>query len=78
MDDLSLADTGTTGHYLTLDSPYSKKQKAVYPLPIQMTNGEVIKSTHTALLAHPDLPLQARHAHLFPGLTKVLLSIGTL
>ena len=32
----------------------------------------------TALLAHPDLPLQARQAHIFPGLTKDLLSIGTL
>ena len=33
---------------------------------------------HTALLAHPDLPLQARQAHLFPWLTKALLFIGTL
>ena len=78
MDDLAVADTGMTGHYLTLDSPFTNKQKAVDPLPIQMQNGEVIKSTHTALLAHPDLPLQARQAYLFPGLTKILLSIGTL
>ena len=78
MDDLAVADTGTTGHYLTLDLPCSNKQKDVHLLPIQMPNGEVIKSTQTALLAHPDLPLQARQAHLFPGLTKALLSIGTL
>ena len=43
-----------------------------------MPDGEVIKSTHTALLAHLDLPLQARQAHLFPGLTKALLSVGAL
>ena len=78
MDDLAVADTVTTGHYLTLDSPCRNKQKAVHPLPIQMPNGEVITSTHTALLAHPDLPLQARQAYLFIGLTKALLSIGTL
>ena len=34
--------------------------------------------THIAFLAHPDLPLQAQPAHLFTGLTKALLSIGTL
>ena len=78
MDDLSVADTGTAGHYLTLNSPFTNKQKAVHPLPIHMPNGEIIKSTHTVLMAHPDLPLQARQAHLFPGLKKALLSIGTL
>ena len=38
----------------------------------------MIKSTHTALLTHQDLPLQARQAHIFPCLKKALLSIGTL
>ena len=78
MDDLAVADTGTTGHYLPLDSPCSNKQQAVHPLPIHMPNGEIIKPNHTTILSHPDLPLQARQAHLFPGLTKALLSIGKL
>ena len=78
VDDLAVADMGNMGHYRTLDSPCSNKQKTVHPLPIQMPNGDIIKSTHTALLDHPDLPLQARQAHLFPGLKKALLSIGTL
>ena len=43
-----------------------------------MPKGGVITSTHTALLSHTDLPLQARKAHLFPGLNKALLFIGTL
>ena len=77
MDDLAVADMGTTGHYLNLDLPWSNKQKSVHPLPIQMPNGEVIKSTHTSLLSNPDLTLKVRQAHLFPGLTKALLSIGT-
>ena len=77
IDDLEVAETGTTEHYLTLDLPCSNKQKAVHPLPIQIPNGEIIKSMHTALLSHSDMPLQARKAHLFPGLTKGLLYIGT-
>ena len=32
---------------------------------------------HTEVLSHPDLPLQAKQAHLFPELNKALLSIGT-
>ena len=69
MDDLVVAETGTTGHYLTLDLPCNNKRQAVHPLQIQMTNEEIITSTHTALLYHPDLPLQAQQAHLFTGLT---------
>ena len=66
-----------TGHYLTLNLPYCNKRKAIHPLPIQMPNGKIIKYTHTALLNHQALPFQARQAHLFPGLMKALLSIGT-
>ena len=43
-----------------------------------MPNGEIIKSTHTALLNHQYLPFQARQAHIFPVLKKALLSIGTI
>ena len=75
---LAVADKVTTGHYLTLDSPCDNKQKAVHPLPIQMPNREIITSKNTALLYHPDLPLQARKAHLFLGINKALLYIGTL
>ena len=43
-----------------------------------MPNREIITSTHKALLSHQDLPIKARKAHLFTGLNKALLSIGTL
>ena len=42
-----------------------------------MPNGEVITSTHTALLPCTNIPLAARKAHIFPGLKTALLSIGT-
>ena len=78
MDDLAVADTGTMGYYLALDSPCDNKQLAANPLPIQMPNGEIFVSTHTALLSQQDLPIQARKSHLFPGINKALLSIGIL
>ena len=78
MEDLEVADRGTTEHYPTLNSSCRNKRKAIHTLPIQMPNGEIIKSTHTALLNNQDLPFQARQAHLFPGLKKALLSIGTI
>ena len=43
-----------------------------------MPNEEIITSTHTALLSHQDLPIQARKAQIFPGLNKDPPSNGTL
>ena len=54
-----------------------QQKKTIHPLPIQIPNGEIIESTHTALLNHQDLHFQAIQAHLFAGLRKALLSIGT-
>ena len=78
MDNLAMVDTGKTVHYLTLNSPCDNKQQASHPLPIQLSNGEIVTSTHTALLSHQDLLIQARKSHIFPGLNKALVSIGTL
>ena len=76
MNNPAVANTVTTGHYLTLDSSCNNKQQAVHLLPIQIPNGEIITSTHKALLSRQDLLIQARKAHIFPGLNKTLLSIG--
>ena len=76
MDNLAVADTGTTGKYLTLNSPCNNKQQAVHPLPIQMTNKEIITSTHTSLLSNQELPIQAQKSRIFAELNKALLSIG--
>ena len=77
MDELAVSDVGTIGHYLTLESPFHNKQLDIILLPIRMPNGEIITSTHTSLLFKKDLPIQARKAHIFPGLNNALLSIGT-
>ena len=46
---------------------------AVSPLPICMPNGEIITSTHTALLSKTELTIEARKENIFPGLNKALL-----
>ena len=51
VDELSMADTGTTGNYLTLDLAYNNKKLETILLPIRMPNGEIITSTHTDLLS---------------------------
>ena len=43
-----------------------------------MPNGEIITSSHTALLPQHNLPDMARKAHIFTGLQKPLISIGNL
>ena len=74
---LVVADTGAAGRYLKLYPPCDNKKIAVIPLPKCMRNGEIITSAHTALLSKPDLPIESRKAHIFPGLGKALMSIGT-
>ena len=74
----SVADSGTTGHYITTKTPCVDKRIANNKIPIKMLNGEIIKSTHIALLPQHNLPDNARKAHIFPGLQKPLISIGTL
>ena len=76
--DYLLADSGTTGHYLTSTTPCVDKQVTFSPLPIHMPNGEIIHSTHTALLPNQDCPLEARRCHIFPGINKVISYIGVL
>ena len=74
LDVLSVADTGTMGNYLTLDSPCNNKQLAINTLPNHMPNREIIRSTHTDLLSKQDLPIAARKAHIFPGIKKAFPS----
>ena len=43
-----------------------------------MLNREIIHSTHTALIHHKNLPIEAREVHVSPDLkNRALLSIGT-
>ena len=75
------ADTGTTGNFISLpDAAVLLDIKPVGDdgISVALPNGHVIKSTHTATLNLPSLPMSARAAHIFPTLTGSLLSIGML
>ena len=74
----AVADYGTTGHYITPTTPCTNKQTATQPIPIKIPNGEVVISSHIALIPQHNLTDKARQAHIFPGLQKPLISIGTL
>ena len=74
----AVADSGTTGHYITPTTPCTNKQTATQPIPIKIPNGDIITLSHIALLPQHNLPDKARQAHIFPGLQKPLISIGTL
>ena len=74
----AVADSGTTGHYFTPTTPCTNKQTETQPIPIKMTNGEIITSSHIALLPKHNLSDKAHQAHIFPGLQKPLIPIGTL
>ena len=74
----AVADSGTTGHYITPTTPCTNKQTETQPIPIKMPNGEIITSSHIELLPQQKLLGKARKAHIFPGLQNPLISIGTL
>ena len=42
MDDLAVADTGNTGHYLTLDLPCNNKQQAFHRMNVTSVTMEVV------------------------------------
>ena len=52
----ALADYGTTGNYITPTTPCTNKQTSTQPIPINMPNGEIITSSHIALLPQHNLP----------------------
>ena len=76
--DLSIVDSGTTGNYIITNTPCVNKTKANHPIPITLPNGDIISSTRIVLLAQKNLPDASRRAHIFPHLTRPLISIGNI
>jgi hypothetical protein len=78
-DDTAFADSACTSNFLKINSHCVDKRPTSNGLRVQLPNGTIIQSTHTALLDLPQLPIEARRAHLFPSLhTSALISIGQL
>ena len=75
---MDVADSGTTGHYITSDTLCVNKTRSNHPIPITLPNGDTISSTHIALLPQKNLTDASRRAHIFLYIKKPLISIGTL
>jgi hypothetical protein len=75
----SIADSGATAHFLTVNALVTNKKIAVVLLAIYNPNGAVMYSTHTAEINVPHLPRSTRVCHIVPGLRSYsLISIGQL
>ena len=75
----AIADTGTTGHFILPGAPMDDIRPAAQPIEIEMPNGTTEKSTHTCQLRIPDVPREAKEAHIVPGLShSSLISIKKL
>ena len=77
----AIADTGCTGHYLTVEANLQDLQPTKNPITVHLADNRTIQSTHEGhlQLPLPTLPPAATKAHLFPALGKTsLISIGQL
>ena len=75
---MAIADSGTSGHFLGINSACVNKLRTNEGINVQLPDGSSITSTHTASLNLPQLPPDARTAHIFPELTHALISISML
>ena len=65
----AIADIRTTGHFILPGAPMDDMRPAAQPIEIEMPNGTTEKSTHTCQLRIPDVPREAKEAHIVPGLS---------
>ena len=69
------SDSACSGNYIMVKhaSKLLDLQDSQYPIKITLPGGSTLTSTQTGLLDIPQLPIEARIAHVFPGLTEMSL-----
>jgi hypothetical protein len=77
---MAIADTGASGHYIRPQDPHKSNGTTQDRITVGLPNGATLQSSpNHCTLDIPQLPNDARKAHLIPGLThSSLVSIGTL
>ena len=81
IDQTTIADIGASSHYLRPNDPHFKSGINKPPITVGLPNGNLLQSTtqEACQLSLPQLPEQARYAHIIPGITHIsLVSIGKL
>ena len=75
----AIIDSGCTpGHYFPHEYPVKNVTETQNVLQVTMPDYNKIRSTHTANIPIPTLPLAATKAFIFPHLHSALLSVGQL
>ena len=74
-----ILDSGTSGNFITTNSPQHNIQQHFTPLSIKQPAGTGLKSIHKSELnILPQLPQQARESYAFKSLKFPLLSVAKL
>jgi hypothetical protein len=74
----AILDSGTTGNYLTIDSPVDKLTPAPNGVPAKIPDGRILQASHQCELRLPQLPAQAQIGHIFTEFKNPLLSVALL
>ena len=72
-DSVAIADSGASGHYLTVKCTNITKWKSKSPISVKLPNGTRIFNSHEVYLPISSLPQSACLARIFPELTSVSL-----
>jgi hypothetical protein len=73
------ADSAATDHFFTIEAPICNRRETDAPIKIRAANGGILESTHVGEISLPQLPPQACHVHVVPGLASMsLLAMGPL
>jgi hypothetical protein len=67
------ADSAATEHFFTIEAPITNRRETKHPIKIRAANGGILEFTHVGEISLPQLPPQARHVHIVPGLASMLL-----
>ena len=65
------ADSAATEHFFTIEAPITNRRETDHPIKIRAANGGILESTHVGEISLPQLPPQARHVHVVPGLASM-------
>ena len=74
-----ILDSGSSGHFLTKDSPHKNARKQDRPLKIKQPDGKKLASENKCeLKIYSQLSKEAREAYLFDKITFPLISVAKL
>jgi hypothetical protein len=74
----AILDSGTTGNYLTVDSPVTNLTPTPNGVRAKIPDGKILQATHKCEIRLPALPPKARVGHVFQEFHNPLISVALL